>query len=235
MEFKRWKNLGEILPQEVEEFIGSFGKKEEILTEIEEYAKREKVPILLPSSAQLLRLLVSTLKPKKVLEIGTGIGYSTLNIYFANRSSQITTVDSNRKRLEVARSFFKRVKAPIKVVESDGFDFMREELSEGRKYDFIFIDSTKGEYPFFNYKVQALIEPGGVVVFDNVLFRGYVAGRKYERRYERSVALLKLFLNQVKEYPNFRSYLIGVGDGLLVIENLVYNGDGGSEPGFLRD
>jgi predicted O-methyltransferase YrrM len=221
MEFKRWRNLGEILPEEVEEFVSSYSPKEEVLREIEEYAKREKVPILLPSTAQALRLIVSLKKPRKVLEVGTGIGYSTLNIYFAHPEAQITTVDSNAKRLEVARELFKRVGAPIKTVRSDGLDFIRECLSEGEEFDLIFVDSAKGEYPFFHYKVQALLKEGGVAIFDNALFRGYAAGRPYGRKYERGVKLLKHFLKTVKEYPNFRAYLIPVGDGLLVLEKLL--------------
>ncbi|WP_456419214.1 O-methyltransferase [Thermovibrio sp.] len=223
MEFKRWRNLGEILPEEVEEFIGSFFEREELLREVEEFAKKEKVPILLPSSAQVLRLIVSLKKPRKVLEIGTGIGYSTLNIYLAHPEAEITTVDSNIKRLKVAEGFFKRAGIPVETVEADGLDFLREALSEGRKYDFIFVDSAKGEYPFFNYKVQALLKPGGLALFDNVLFRGYVAGREHDGRYKRGVKLLKHFLKYIKEYPNFRAYLIGVGDGLLLLENLGYN------------
>jgi len=218
MEFKRWKNLSEILPQEIEEFASSFFKKEELLREAEELAKREKVPILLPSAAQALRLLVSLKRPRRVLEIGTGIGYSTLNIHFAHPKAKITTVDSNRKRLKVARELFKRAGAEIEVVEGDGLDYVRESLAQGREFELIFIDSAKGEYPFFNYKVQALLPKGGIAVFDNVLFRGYVAGREFDRRYERGVRLLKKFLQGVKDYPGFKSYLLPVGDGLLVIE-----------------
>jgi len=221
MEFKRWKNLGEILPQEVEEFVSNFGRREELLKEIEEFAEREKVPILLPSAAQILRLIAAIKRPQRVLEIGTGVGYSTLNIYFAYPKAEITTVDSNVKRLEVAREFFKRAGAPIKTVCSDGLDFIRNSLAEGEEFEMVFVDSSKGEYPFFNYKVQALLKKGGVALFDNVLFRGYVAGRSFSKRYERSVKLLKYFLETVKDYPGCRSYLIPVGDGLLAVEKLL--------------
>ncbi|WP_456456721.1 O-methyltransferase [Thermovibrio sp.] len=221
MKWPRWENLGEILPKEIEKFCKSFSSREKILLEVEDYAKKEKVPILLPSSAQLLRLITSIKKPKRVLEIGTGIGYSTLNIFFGYKKAEIKTVDTNKERLERAKEFFKKAKAKVEIVNSDGLDALREELSRGESYDLIFIDSAKGEYPFFHYKVQALLSRGGVAVFDNALFRGYVAGKEFEKRYERGVKLLKLFLAQVKDYPNFKEYLIPVGDGLLVLENLV--------------
>ncbi len=222
MEYKRWENLSELLPPQVEEFVNSWWEREEILKEVEKRAKEEKVPILLPSAAQVLRLITRLVKPERVLEIGTGIGYSTLNIHLAYPKTRITTVDSNPKRLEVAKEFFKRVKAPIEVVAADGLSFLRGALAEGQQYDLIFVDSAKGEYPFFNYKVQALLRRG-VIVFDNALFRGYVAGVEHHRRYRRGVKLLKHFLKTVKGYPNFKSYLLPVGDGLLVIEKLKYN------------
>jgi len=219
--FKRWKNLSEILLPEVERFCNDYNEREELLKEIEEFSKREKVPILLPTSAALLRLTVSILKPNRVLEIGTGIGYSTLNIYFGYRRAEIITVDSNRKRLEKAKEFFERAKAPIKIVLSDGLDYLRELLSKGETFDFIFVDSVKSEYQFFNYKVQPLLKEGGVALFDNVLFRGYVAGREHDKRYERGVKLVSKFLNEVKDYPNFEATLIPVGDGLLFLRKLV--------------
>ncbi|ADY73002.1 O-methyltransferase family 3 [Desulfurobacterium thermolithotrophum DSM 11699] len=216
MTFKRWKNLSEIIPEEIEIFTGSFGKKESILLEMEIFAKKNKIPILLPSAAIVLRLLVSLTKPKRVLEIGTGIGYSTLNIYFAHPEAKITTVDSNRKRSVVAKKFFKRAGIEIEVLEADGFKVIRDYLAENEKFDFIFIDSVKSEYPFFNFKFQALLKSKGIAVFDNVLFRGYIAGKTFHPRYTRTVALLKKFLLDVRKYPGFETYLVPVGDGLLI-------------------
>ncbi len=221
MKWPRWENLSEILPKGIERFCNFFFEREEILKEIESYAQKEKVPILLPSSAQLLRLITSVKRPQKVLEIGTGIGYSTLHIFFGYKGAKIKTVDTNEKRLEKAKEFFKKAGAQVETVNFDGIDLIREELSRGNRYDLIFIDSAKGEYPFFHYKVQALLRRGGVAVFDNVLFRGYVAGKEFDGKYERGVKLLRLFLKQVKCYPNFKEYLIPIGDGLLVLENLV--------------
>lgn len=209
--------MGEILPDYLEKFVEDFGKKEEVLLEIEEFAKENKVPILLPSAASFLRFLVSLLRPKRVLEIGTGIGYSTLNIYYAYPEAEIITVDSNKKRALIAKEFFKKAGAKVELLEKDAFDVIRDFLSQGKTFDLIFIDSVKAEYPFFNYKVQALLSDGGVAVFDNVLFRGYVAGREFDKRYRRTVELLKLFLSQVKEYPAVKNYLFPVGDGLLVV------------------
>ena len=219
VEFKRWKNLSEIIPEPIELFVQRYSEREPILLEIEEFAKENKVPILLPSSAILLRFLVSALKPKKILEIGTGIGYSTLHMFFANKKSQITTVDVNRKRTEIARRFFEKAKAYIEILEEDAFDAVRKFLAEDEKFDLIFVDVGKSEYVFFNYKVQALLTEKGMAIFDNVLFRGYVATDDVPQKYVRSINLLKKFLEDIKEYPNFESFLVPVGDGLLILRS----------------
>ncbi len=220
MDFNRWKNLSEIIPADVEFFVNTYNFRSEVLKDIEEFASKEKVPILLPSSAVFLKFLVKLIKPKSILEIGTGIGYSTITMAEACPEAEILTVDSNAKRLEVAERFFQRAGLKnVAVVHSDAFGVVGDFLAEGKKFDFIFIDSVKSEYPFFNFKVQALLEERGIAVFDNVLFRGYVCGKSYdEKRYSRTVNLLKLFLEQVKEYPNFEVTLLPVGDGFLILK-----------------
>ncbi len=227
MVFKRWKNVGEILPECVECFSNEYNCSITILKEIEEYAKREKVPILLPSAAAFLRFAVSVLKPRRVLEVGTGIGYSTLVIKFACPGSEVITVEANRKRAVVAEGFFKKAGVRISLLKEDGFEVLRDFLARGEKFDFIFVDSIKSEYPFFNFKVQALLSERGVAVFDNVLFRGYVAGVEHSRRYTRTINLLRSFLRDVKEYPGFETLLLPVGDGLLVIYNREHSICGG--------
>jgi len=220
MAFKRWKNISEIIPEEVERFVNDFNYKEPILKEIEEYASKEKVPILLPSAAVFLKLFLKLVKPKKIFEIGTGIGYSTLVMARVCPDAEILTVDSNLKRLDIAKVFFKKAGLKnIMAVHSDAFHLIESFLVKDEKFDFIFVDSVKSEYPFFNFKIQALLNERGMAVFDNVLFRGYVCGKRYdEKRYSRTVGLLKLFLNQVKEYPNFDAMLLPIGDGFLVLK-----------------
>lgn len=219
MKLKRWQNLSEIIPDCVERFISNYNDREPLLLEIEEFAKENKVPILLPSAVAFLRFLTSLLKPKKVLEIGTGIGYSTLNIYYGYPKADIFTVDTNRKRTAVAKNYFRKVNASINFFEMDGFDVIRDFLSKGETFDFIFVDSVKSEYPFFNYRVQSLLSERGIAVFDNVLFRGYVTGKKFdEKKYKRGVTLLRFFLKDIKDYPNFSSSIVPIGDGLLVLQ-----------------
>jgi len=218
-DFPRWLNLGELLPEEVEVFLKGSFNREPLLEKVEEFAMKNKVPILLPSSACFLRFLVSVLKPKRILEIGTGIGYSTLNMLYAlNGKCKVITVDSNKGRLKVARSFFSESGFDVKVVNADGLLYLRESIYKGIKFDLIFVDSVKSEYPFFNFKVQSLLAKNGIAIFDNVLFRGYLCRKEIPSRYKRTVNLLRKFLEHVKCYPNFVSCILPIGDGLLLIK-----------------
>ena len=185
---------------------------------MEDYAAKNKVPILLPSSASFLKVILSVLKPKTVLEVGTGIGYSTLTILDSVPKAKVLTVDLNEDRIKRAEEFVKRAGFNVTFLKGDGLDVIRELLAEGKSFDFIFVDSAKGEYPFFNFKVQALLNRGGVAIFDNVLFRGYVCGKPFEKRYKRGVSLLKQFLSSVKHYPNFEATLLPIGDGMLILK-----------------
>ncbi|WP_457568076.1 O-methyltransferase [Desulfurobacterium sp.] len=215
---ERWHNRSEITPPYIEDFTSQFNEREPLLKEMESFASVNKVPILLPSAARLLQVMCRLKQPEEILEIGTGIGYSTLSMLFAlNGKTRITSVDANAERIQIAEKFIKRSGFSVNLICNDGFDVIRSFIAEGKQFDFIFVDSVKSEYPFMNFKIQALLKKKGVAIFDNVLFRGYVCGN-YPEKYRRSTNLLKIFLNHVKEYPGFTASIIPVGDGLLVIE-----------------
>ncbi len=216
---RRWRNFSEMVPEFVEDFLSENFEREPLLLEVERVARERKIPILLPSAASFLRLLCRLISPERILEVGTGIGYSTLNMLFAlGGNCKVITADTNLERLKMAREFFRKAGFNVESIYLDGFSLMRKFLSNGRKFDLIFVDSVKAEYPFFNYKVQALLSENGVAVFDNVLFRGYICRDEFPERYRRTVSLLKEFVRGVKSYPNFDSFIVPVGDGLLVLK-----------------
>ncbi len=214
----RWNNLSEITPTEIEKFVDIYNKGNHLLIEMEKFAAENKVPILLPSSAKLLQLICRLKQPKTILELGTGIGYSTLNMLLAvNGKCNLTSVDFNADRIEIARSFIKKSDFKTDFICNDIFETITELICNERKFDLIFADSMKSEYPFFNYKIQTLLNNNGIAIFDNVLFRGYICDN-YPKKYKRSVKLLKKFLDDIKTYPSFDISLLPVGDGLLVIK-----------------
>ncbi|OMH40601.1 O-methyltransferase [Desulfurobacterium indicum] len=215
---ERWQNRSEIIPPDIEDFTSKFNEREHLLKEMEQYASENKVPILLPSAARFLQIICRSKKPVNILEIGTGIGYSTLSMLFALEGKcHVTSVDFNIERIKVAREFIKRAGFSVNLIFDDSFNIVRELLSKGATFDMIFVDSMKSEYIFMNYKIQALLKPGGIAIFDNVLFRGYVCNN-HPPKYRKSIKLLKMFLSHVKTYPGITTSIIPIGDGLLIIE-----------------
>ena len=145
------------------------------LADMEKYAEDNHVPIVEPEVAQLLRVLLKSMKPKRILEIGTAIGYSALVMMDTLKGNcKITTIEIREDMVELAQDFLS--KSPygdrVEVIHGDASQVL--ERLEG-KFDLIFMDAAKGQYIDFFDKSIKLLNPDGIIIADNVLFRGMVA------------------------------------------------------------
>lgn len=188
-----------------------------ILEDMEKYALDNHVPIVQPEVAQLLKVLLKVKKPKNILEIGTAIGYSA--ILMAENTSddcKITTIERRRDMVEKALDYISKTpyNDRITILEGEAEEVL---LSLKDKYDFIFLDAAKGQYlQFFNRCVD-LLESGGIVVSDNVLYKGMVATDKLViRRKITIVKRLRKYLKHINEIEGYTSCIIPIGDGLAI-------------------
>jgi len=205
-----------------EEYITSYireltPKRSELLSSMEEYAKKENIPIIEPEVAQLIKTLVTMNKPKNVLEVGTAIGYSAILIGESLKGDwHITTLERSPKMIEKAYENIEKAgfKDKIKVIEGDAL-ITFPHLSA--KYDFIFIDAAKGHYlEFFSYAVKLLV-PGGIILSDNVLYKGMVATDKLVVRRKRTIVnRLREYLSHINSIDGFISSVIPLGDGVAI-------------------
>lgn len=188
-----------------------------LLAEMKEYGEANHVPII---NAQGLRVLTDTVvrkKPRRVLEIGTAIGYSTL--YIAANSAadvEIVTLELSDERADEAEGFIARSRfaGQIAVVRGDAGENI---LRQSGRFDLVFIDAAKGQYPDYFRKVYPLLAEDAVVVADNVLFRGYVRGTEpVPRRFRTIVKRLREYISMVTENEGFRTEIHEDGDGLAV-------------------
>lgn len=188
-----------------------------LLAEMKEYGEANHVPII---NAQGLRVLTDTVamkKPRRVLEIGTAIGYSTL--YIAANSAadvEIVTLELSDERADEAENFIARSRfaGQIAVVRGDAGENI---LRQSGRFDLVFIDAAKGQYPDYFRKVYPLLAEDAVVVADNVLFRGYVRGTEpVPRRFRTIVKRLREYISMVTENEGFRTEIHEDGDGLAV-------------------
>jgi len=207
--------MSRIILSSQEKYLNSFEKKKDsLLSDIEEYAEQNDVPILYKSAALLLEQLIVMNKPQRVLEIGTAIGYSTIRIARKlGRNAVIHTVEKSKDNIAIAKENFKKsgLENKIKLLEGDALRILPQ---LNKKYDFIFLDADKEDYKrLFDYSM-VLLKKGGVIFIDNLLWKGYVASNKIPSKYKRSTNIIKdfnwIFMNQ----PSLSSTILPVGDGV---------------------
>jgi len=197
------------------EYISSFRKQSDtLIEEMEVYAKEHNVPILSWQSAEFLEQLVILKNPKRVLELGTAIAYSTIRIArHLNGKSVIHTIEKSTDNISVAKDFIAKsgLSVKIKLLEGDAVNVMPQLK---KKYDIIFLDADKEDYKrLFDYSL-VLLRKGGLLVVDNLLWHGYAASKRVPTNYKESTNHIRefnlLFMNQ----PNLKASIIPVGDGI---------------------
>lgn len=210
-------NLNHINEPYIEEYIRSIlPENNESLKIMEKYAEENHVPIVEPEVAQLLKVQLRINKPKNILELGTAIGYSALIMAEATSNSFITTIERRADMIQLAKENIGRTeyKDRIKILEGDAEEVL---LSLTEEYDFIFLDAAKGQYmEFFNQCIR-ILKPGGVIVSDNVLFKGMVATDELViRRKKTIVKRLRQFLEYINKIEGYTSCVIPIGDGVAI-------------------
>lgn len=191
---------------------------DEKLREMNDFAEENHVPIIERESEEFINFLISIQKPKKVLELGTAIGYSSIS--FAKRNKCIEKIDSVELKGEMAEIARKNISDAgleniISVHESDAYDYL---LDLEEKYDLIFIDAAKGQYEkYFDSALKNLNEKG-LIICDNVLFKGMIAEDSLvKRRKITIVKRLRKFLKDISEDERFISSVVPIGDGVLLV------------------
>ncbi len=188
----------------------------ELLDEIEKYGRDNKIPILLDDSLEFISNILKDVKPYRVLEIGTAIGFSSIcfSKYLAE-GGRIDTIEIESLRVEQALENIKRVgvEDKIRVIEGDALDILPY-LNE--KYDVVFIDASKGKYIEFFEHALRLCKVGGYILADNVLYKGMVMSDYNKHKQRTAVNKLRNFIDIVMENKNLDSSLHDIGDGLIV-------------------
>lgn len=185
---------------------------------METFAKANHVPIINENGRKVFIEIVQTYRPQKVLEIGTAIGYSALlTAHYSNKpNTQITSLELSPERASLAQEFID--KSPyakqIEIILGDASANLLT-LNPDDKYDMIFIDAAKGQYPDYLTKIIPHLSPKGIILADNVLFRGYVKStEKPPRRYKTIVKRLRQYLAMLEANPDFTTTIYENGDGL---------------------
>lgn len=188
----------------------------EVCDEIEEFAHQTNVPIIRKEMESFLRVLIEIKKPKRILELGTAIGYSA--ILMANTMSEdcrITTIENYDKRMPIARDNFKRagVEEKVELLEGDALEILQK-INE--HYDFVFMDAAKAQYLVYLKEIMRLLPVGGILIADNVLQDGELVESRYavERRNRTIHSRMREYLYEVKNMKELETTIIPIGDGI---------------------
>ena len=188
----------------------------EVCDEIEEFAHQTNVPIIRKEMESFLRVLIEIKKPKRILELGTAIGYSA--ILMANTMSEdcrITTIENYDKRIPIARDNFKRagVEEKVELLEGDALEILQK-INE--PYDFVFMDAAKAQYLVYLIEIMRLLPVGGILIADNVLQDGELVESRYavERRNRTIHSRMREYLYEVKNMKELETTIIPIGDGI---------------------
>ncbi len=187
---------------------------DKLIKEMELFAAEKKIPILDWKSAEFLEQIILIHRPKKVLEIGTAIAYSSIRIARHLRlKASLDTIEKSKDNIKLAAGYIQRAKliSSIKIFEGEAFEIIPKLKI---KYDFIFLDADKQDYEKLFYLSLNLLKKGGVIFIDNLLWHGYVASKTVPDEYQISTKFIRqfnqLFLNQT----GLKTTILPIGDGI---------------------
>ncbi len=191
-------------------------KSEGLLFEMEKFAAINSVPIIQKEVMCFLRTLLSVKRPKKILEIGTAIGYSALVFSeYLQPDGKLITVEINPDCARIARENFKKAgEDRIKLIEGDGEDVLN---NVNEKFDVVFLDANKSLYSRGLPDILRILNKGGLLIADNVLYKGMTASHHLEARRKRTIVNnLRNFLSEICECDELTSCILPIGDGVSV-------------------
>ena len=181
------------------------------------YAKENNVPVVRPKTLELLLNTIKNNNSKEILEIGTAIGFSGLNM-LKNSDANLTTIEKYERSYNIAKENFERLgySSRVNQILGDARDVLQKLVDENKKFDFIFLDGPKGQYLSYLPLLDKLLVGGGIIFADDVLFRGLVQGDAWpEHRIRTLVINLRKYLKAVNE-PPFTSELVEIEDGVCI-------------------
>lgn len=189
-------------------------EQDPLYNEMEEFAKQNKIPILYRESAEFLEQIISIHRPKRVLEIGMAIGYSSIRIAKQLRSKgTVDTIELSKPNIEIAKKYIAQsgCEEKINIIEGDALKLMPEMKD---KYDLIFIDADKEDYEKLFYYSLILLNKRGIIFVDNLLWHGNPASRNVPPKYKRSTEHIRKFNKLFISQKALKTTILPIGDGV---------------------
>ena len=198
---------------------GHVSKKADWVKDLEATANQNQVPIMESVSIDFMLNLIKVHKPLRILEVGTAIGYSALRMHEANPAAEVITIERDEQRYQEAIENIKHLNKSEKITVhlGDALEVIEKIATEKESFDFIFIDAAKGQYQAFFDIVHPLLAKGGLLVSDNILFRGFVANPELApKRFKNMVKKIRSYNEFLTSHPSYTSSILPIGDGVMI-------------------
>ena len=189
---------------------------EEELKKVKEKALENHIPIIMDDTLEKIEEILQEEKPKRILEIGTAVGYSAS--MFAKSTDEdciIDTIEIDEERAKEAEENIKKIGVAerINIMVGNAVDILPTLTST---YDIVFIDAAKGKYPIFLENAIRLIKDGGIILADNILYKGYVMSDYNAHKQRTAVRHLREYIKEITENDKCESEILEIGDGLAI-------------------
>jgi predicted O-methyltransferase YrrM len=183
--------------------------RDALLEQMEKFAEEHGHPIADPEVAQLLRALVRMKAPRRILEVGTNIGYSVIVMgRECGSEAVVETIEIDHNTLSTARQYVREAALPCRVVFHEGAALEVLPRLTG-PFDFVFIDCVKTEYEDYLDALLPKIEAGAVIVCDNLLWKGKVAAGDHDANTD----ALRAFNRRIATDERLITSILPLGDG----------------------
>lgn len=197
----------------------SENEKNNLLEDIKKKAIENYIPILKDDSLDLISLILEIKKPNQILEIGTAVGYSAIcfSKYLSEDNPHILTLEVNEDMYKEAKENISKTELndKIEVINTDATKYLPEMKNENF-YDVVFIDAAKGQYLIFLENALRLVKNGGIIIADNVLFKGMVRSDYNEHKHRTAVTRLRKYLEIVNNDKRLSTKVFDIGDGVAI-------------------
>lgn len=183
---------------------------------IKQKALDEHIPIIMDDTLEIIAKVLNDTNPKRILEIGTAVGYSAMCFSkYLTEDGIIDTIERDEARVIEARENINKVgvKNKINIIEGDAVEILPR-LND--RYDVVFIDAAKGKYPFFLKEAIRMLNKNGIIFADNILYKGYVMSDYNKHKQRTAVRNLREYIKLATEDPNLKTEILEVGDGLAI-------------------
>lgn len=187
--------------------------------ELRNFAELNYIPIILKDTEAFLLNMVRMKKPKRILEIGTAIGYSASCFAEVSKNCEIITIESNIDSKGMAEANIERLGYvnSIKVYLGDAVEVLKE-LDVNKKFDFVFIDAGKSHYKDFFDGALKLCAEDAVIISDNVLLQGRTVSDEYDPngKHKTNIKKMREYIEYITNLENIDTSIVSIGDGLAI-------------------